>query len=77
MCKPAQQRCTNILNNEYVSFDEKGVHIGTCIMGLKENNNSIFYLTYYKANLSSLTSQFDKVLYIGLNITIISAGTCI
>ena len=29
---------------------------------LKANNHSIFNLTDYKAHLSSLTSQFDKVL---------------
>ena len=36
----------------------------------KENSPSIFHETDYKAHLSSLTSQFDKVLYIGLNIII-------
>ena len=33
-----------------------------------------FHQTDYKAHLLSLTSQFDKVLYIGLNISIKRAG---
>ena len=33
-----------------------------------------FNLTDYKAHLSSLTSQYYKVLYIGLNISIKIAG---
>ena len=40
----------------------------------KENSRSIFHQSDYKAHLSSLTSQFDKVLYIGLNISIKRAG---
>ena len=37
---------------------------------LKVNNYSSFHLTDYKAHLSTLTSQFDKVLDIGLNVSI-------
>ena len=37
---------------------------------LIENNHSIFNLNDYKAHLSSLTSHFDKLLSIGLNICI-------
>ena len=33
---------------------------------LKANKHSIFHLTDYKAQLSSLTCQFDKVIYITL-----------
>ena len=40
----------------------------------KENSHSIFHQTDYKAHLSSLSSQFEKVLYIGLNISIKRAG---
>ena len=40
----------------------------------KENSHSIFHQTDYKAHLSSLTRQFEKVLYIGLNINIKRAG---
>ena len=40
----------------------------------KENSHSIFHQTDYKTHLASLTSQFDKVLYIGLNISIKRAG---
>ena len=41
---------------------------------LKENSHSIFKFTDYKAHLTSLTSLFDKVLYVGLNISIKIAG---
>ena len=36
-----------------------------------DNSHSIFHLIDNKAHLASLTSHFDKVLYIGLNISII------
>ena len=41
---------------------------------LNENSHSIFNFTDYKAHLTSLTSLFDKVLYVGLNISIKIAG---
>ena len=37
---------------------------------LIENNNLIFHINNYKAHLSSLPSQFDKLISIGLNICI-------
>ena len=37
---------------------------------LIENNHLIFHSNYYKAHLSSLPSQFDKVISFGLNICI-------
>ena len=40
---------------------------------LIENNTLIFHINDYKAHLSSLPSQFDKLISIGLNICIISA----
>ena len=52
-------------NDKYIFYDNSH---------LKANNHSIFNLTDYKAHLSSLTSQFDKVFYIGLNISIKIAG---
>lgn len=39
------------------------------------NRHFIFHLTYYKAYLSSLTSQSDKLLYIDISISIKIAGT--
>ena len=33
-----------------------------------ENNHLIFHINDYKAHLSSLPSQFDKLISIGLNI---------
>ena len=47
----------------YLNFDEKSAKNNH----LKENNPSIFHLTDYKAHLSPLTSQFDNILYITLN----------
>ena len=35
-----------------------------------ENNHLIFHINDYKAHLSSLPSQFDKLISIGLNICI-------
>ena len=40
----------------------------------KAREQPLNFLTDYKAHLSSLTSQFHKVLYIGLNISIKIAG---
>ena len=37
---------------------------------LIENNHLIFHINDYKAHLSSLTSQFDKLISISLNICI-------
>ena len=37
---------------------------------LIENNYLIFHINAYKAHLSSLPSQFDKLISIGLNICI-------
>ena len=37
---------------------------------LIENNHLIFHINDYKAHLSSLPSQFDKLISIGLNICI-------
>ena len=56
-------------------FMKKGVKIGTCTMyydnsHLVENNHLIFHINDYKARLSSLPSQFDKLISIGLNICI-------
>ena len=57
--------CTPIFsinNKKKMSISMKNSHF-------KENSHSIFHQTDYKAHLSSLKSQFDKVLYIGLNIS--------
>ena len=37
---------------------------------LIENNHLIFHINDYKAHLSPLPSQFDKFIFIGLNICI-------
>ena len=37
---------------------------------LIENNHLIFHINDYKAHLSSLPSQFDKLISIGLNIAL-------
>ena len=37
---------------------------------LIENKHLIFHINYYKAHLSSLPSQFDKLISIGLNFCI-------
>ena len=37
---------------------------------LIENNHLIFHINHYKAHFSSLPSQFDKLISIGLNICI-------
>ena len=49
-----------------INFDGKGVDIYMYY----DNSHSICRLTDYKTHLSSLTSQFDKELYIGQNISI-------
>ena len=55
-----------IINNKNVNFDEK--------FPFQREQPFNFHQTDYKAPLLSLTSQFDKVLYIGLNISIKRAG---
>ena len=69
-----QQRFSNILNNKQkVNFNEKrckDMYMYYDNSHLIANNHLIFHINDYKAHVSSLPSQFDKLISIGLNIRI-------
>ena len=68
-----QRRFSDILNKKKVNFNEKMYKDGYMYNDnsqLIENNHLIFHINDYKAHLSSLPSQFDKLISIGLNICI-------